>query len=182
MKIAPRYSLARRDCYHIGNVAEKMIAGAFKNIHRMPVSNPGYDYLQTKTGKKIEVKSATQRNGGWIFQVKYNKTPDVFVFLAFDSIERLQPVRMWVVPGEKINHRATIHITNTDEGLDKWHSYERSIDDLTQNITITDEPIRTAPYKLTCAACAFTWLPRTAEPKKCPKCGSRNWQKKRSKP
>ena len=181
MKVPPKYSPARRDTYHIGDVAERTIEGLFENLHRMPVRNPGYDYLQRDTGKKIEVKSSTMRENGWTFQVRYNKIPDIFVFLAFGIKSELVPMRIWVIPGSKINHRAAIRIVDNVVGLDKWHVYERSINELnTIEPFGSDENTRTAPTGVECVACAFKWLPRTVKPKKCPKCGTRKWNDKRS--
>ena len=31
--------------------------------------------------------------------------------------------------------------------------------------------------KLKCNACAYEWMPRTKEPKECPACKNRNWNK-----
>lgn len=33
------------------------------------------------------------------------------------------------------------------------------------------------PFK--CQWCKYEWLPRTDDPKKCPKCGAREWKKKK---
>lgn len=182
MKIAPKYSPDRRDTYHIGDVAERTVEGLFENLHRMPVRNPGYDYLQHDTGKKIEVKSSTLRENGWTFQVRYNKTPDIFIFLAFGIKSELTPIRIWVIPGNKINQRAAIRIVNNEIGLDKWHMYERSVDELAAVDPFgADETIRTAPREVECVKCLFKWLPRADNPKKCPKCGTRNWNEEKKK-
>lgn len=112
-------------------VAETVLSHEFPGFKRMPNCNPGYDYECPK-GYKIDVKSACRRhrkNGtdNWGFSIKKNKVPNYFLFLAFDNRENLNPEHVWLIPGDVVNEKIEITITDLPEILIRWSQYERSL-------------------------------------------------------
>ena len=110
-------------------VAEQVPSKVFKNVEKMPTNNKGFDFFCNK-GKKIDVKSACThtRNAhgdSWIFHIKHNNTADYFLCLAFDSRENLNPLHIWLIPGEIINHQMRTSIAKST--LHKWDEYKLDI-------------------------------------------------------
>lgn len=102
------------------HIAEQILSSAFKNVERMPPTNPGYDFVCNRG--LIDAKSACARkNGSWQFAVRYNTTADFFLCLAFDNREDLTPLHAWLIPGTKINHLSNISIYPGT--LSKWDEY-----------------------------------------------------------
>jgi hypothetical protein len=99
----------------------------------MPFNNPGYDFVCDK-GFKIDVKSGvlhkpkTSKNMYWDFHIKYNKTADYFLCIGFDNRESLTPLHVWLVPGNVINQKRSMHVANSEKILDKWSQYEQSLE------------------------------------------------------
>lgn len=113
-------------------VAERVLSKFFDNISRMPINNPGYDYVCGR-GFKIDVKSACvrkpkNRNPRWEFRIGKNKTADYFLCLAFDNREDLNPVHVWLIPGDIVNTKSHISVYITEYDNSKWKKYERPID------------------------------------------------------
>jgi hypothetical protein len=112
-------------------VAERALSKFFDHIERMPFGNPGYDFVCGK-GYKIDVKSSCfnhrRSSSYWIFQIRKNAIADYFLCLAFDDRESLTPLHVWLIPGNEINTKSGIGITNTDRSLAKHAKYERPLD------------------------------------------------------
>lgn len=109
-------------CY----VAETLLYKVFKNVERMPMHNPGYDFVCNK-GWKIDAKSSClHKNGGWSFTIKRNTKADYFFCVAYDNRKDLNIIHIWLLPGEKFNHRSGVSISPS--ALDKWDKYEQPLD------------------------------------------------------
>lgn len=113
-------------------IAEKVLSTFFKHIERMPYGNPGYDFKCDK-GYKIDVKSACLhfsegRSPKWSLHINKNIKPNYFLFLLFNNRKYLEPIHVLLVPGELINSKQKIAITNTPKGLSKWIKYMQSLD------------------------------------------------------
>ena len=117
---------------YIGYLAEKLLSNFFDDITVMPNCNPGYDFVCRK-GYKIDVKSARPRHvpemriPRWEFYIKKNKCADYFLCLAFGECN-LEPVHVWLIPGEDINNKALIRVSDNRISLDRWSKYEHELD------------------------------------------------------
>jgi len=112
-------------------IAETILSHEFPGFKRMPPGNPDYDYECPK-GFLIDVKSSTRRsriigNNRWVFSVRNNKRVHYFIFIAFDDLESLTPMHIWLIPGYLVNDRKNISIPDTVKSLAKWSKYERSL-------------------------------------------------------
>ena len=116
-----------RDCPDYLGVyfAEGALYKVFKNVKRMPMGNPGFDFICDKG--MIDVKSACKRKGrnGWQFHISYNTTPNYFLFLALDNRKDLNPLYIWLIPGEKLNHLSSASISPPT--IHKWDEYRLDI-------------------------------------------------------
>lgn len=105
------------------NVAEHVLSNVFKNVVRTPMGNKGFDFW-CDNGFKIDVKSSCQlknRHPAWAFNIHHNKIADYFLCIAFDNREDLNPLHLWLVPGNKANHRSKLSVSaNTLSKLDKY--------------------------------------------------------------
>lgn len=118
-----------KDCpMYLGvHVAERVLSKVFDNVERMPMNNPGFDFICQK-GYKIDVKSATIQltHGGksktWQFRTRQNITADYFLCLAFTDRESLEPVHLWLIPSDVVSGRSTLSIS--PNRLNKWSKYE----------------------------------------------------------
>lgn len=109
-------------------VAEQVLMKSFDKITRMPYGNSGFDFICGR-GYKVDVKSATRRKNRpieWDFCIRQNKIADYFLCLAFDNRNDLNPVHVWMIPGNVINNYVTMSIS--ESRLDKWLQWERPID------------------------------------------------------
>jgi len=110
-------------CY----IAEEVLSHYFNGIQKMPYGNEGYDFVCSK-GFKIDVKSACLTNSltgqypRWFFNIERNLTPDYFLILAFDDRENLNPLHIWLIPGNKINQLKSLSISPGK--VDKFNQYE----------------------------------------------------------
>ena len=105
-------------------VAERVLSRVFNNVERMPYNHRGFDFICNR-GKKIDVKSACIRKiGGWMFTIKRNTIADYFLCLAFDNRKDLNPVHLWLVPGQCISHLINTSVSKST--LYKWNKYELS--------------------------------------------------------
>lgn len=115
---------------HLGcYIAERLLSKVFKSVKRMPITNQGYDFL-CKRGMKIDVKSACLRYDGknktrWNFHIRKNKIADYFLCIAFDNRTNLNPIHLWLIPGNDVNCKTdiTISISTTS----KWDIYKLDI-------------------------------------------------------
>lgn len=116
-------------------IAERILSHVFNHVVKMPHGNPGFDFICDK-GYKVDVKSGclhtrTDRDGyqrsRWKFRVGRNAIAQYFICLGFNDRESLEPIRMWLIPGEIVQHLDTICITNTPDTLKKWEKYERPV-------------------------------------------------------
>jgi len=112
------------------HIAEKVLSEVFESAEWMSANNPGYDFI-CSCGFKVDVKSACLRQRkssiGWEFTIRKNMVPDYFALLAFDSVDDLNPMHLWLIPGGIINEKASITITNSPKCLAKWERYEQPI-------------------------------------------------------
>lgn len=112
------------------HVAERVLSKIFDNVTRMPIQNPGYDFICSK-GYKVDVKSACKskcgKYYGWSFILRTNRIADYFLFLAFDNRNDLNPMHIWLVKnyGSVINKKG-FRIIDTCGELEKWKQYERT--------------------------------------------------------
>ena len=108
------------------HVAERVLSHVFKDVKRMPMHNPGYDFICNK-GKKIDVKSSCPRKDGtWQFAIDHNAIADYFLLLAFDNREDLNPLHAWLIPGDKLNHLITATIRPST--IHRWDAYKLDIE------------------------------------------------------
>ena len=114
------------------HVAERVLSKVFKDVEQMPTNNSGYDFICNK-GKKIDVKSAcvsidkrryTNRRS-WAFSIKKNKEADFFLLLAFDNRDDLNPLHMWLIPSNVVNHKIGLQISETK--IKKFDEYKIDI-------------------------------------------------------
>jgi hypothetical protein len=116
---------------YLGDIAERALSKFFDNIQRMPFGNPGYDFICGQ-GYKIDVKSSTLRpteyNDLWNFSIKRNKIADYFLCVGFDDRKNLNPLHIWLIPGNVINDHSGLGITNSKIGLRRFAKYERELD------------------------------------------------------
>lgn len=113
-------------------VAERALSQFFDHIIRMPIGNPGYDFICGQ-GYKIDVKSSCLRHRKqgaprWQFTIKENVLADYFLCLAFDSRESLRPMHVWLISKADLHNRTGVSVTNTHAGLAKFLVYERPLD------------------------------------------------------
>ena len=113
-------------------IAEKVLSNVFKNVTRMSLCNPGYDFV-CSNGYKIDVKSSCLLNHGgtssiqWHFNINKNTIADYFLLIGFDNREDLNPMRVWLVPGNVINTKIGIGVSNVPKSLNRWATYEKPI-------------------------------------------------------
>lgn len=113
-------------------IGERVLSNYFDHVERMPNNNPGYDFICGR-GFKIDVKTSCERVGRrgirfWSFAIQKNKIADHFLCLAFDDRESLTPVRMWLIPGNRINHLEMLSISVSTSSVSKWTAYEKPLD------------------------------------------------------
>lgn len=108
------------------HVAEQVLSNVFKNVERMPYNTPGYDFICGK-GYKIDVKSSTIHKKGkyWQFHIRQNMCADYFLCIAFDNRENLNPLHLWLLPGNIVNQFRGISIHPST--INKWDEYRLDI-------------------------------------------------------
>lgn len=138
------------------HVAERVLSQVFKDVVRMPPTNPGYDVI-CNHGKLIDIKCSclhkNSRGNGWSwgFRINRNTIPDYFLCLAFDNREDLNPLHVWLIPGSKINHLAGASICHSS--LSKWDEYRIDVSKVSkccdtlrnQSATTTESPSVKSP-------------------------------------
>lgn len=115
-------------------VAERALSKYFDNITKMPINNPGYDFICGK-GYKIDVKSGCliyPKTGGgdpaWKIRPNRNVCADYFLVLLFDNLENLNPQHVLLIPGYVINSKYVISISCNPIYFKKWEKYEKPLD------------------------------------------------------
>ena len=107
------------------HIAEEVLSSVFKNVQRMLYGHPGFDFI-CNGGYEIDVKSScSHKDGSWIFHINHNTIADYFLCLAFDNREDLNPLHVWLIPGEKINHLKGTSISPST--IHKWDEYRLDI-------------------------------------------------------
>jgi hypothetical protein len=111
-------------------IAEGILSSFFDGIERMPINNPGYDFL-CRRGYKIDVKSSCllKNNRGnrtrWQFNINRNQIADYFLCIGFDNRVDIEPQGVWLIPGELVKNRETLSIGSVRT---KWSRFEKSLD------------------------------------------------------
>jgi len=108
-------------------IAEQVLSHLFKNTERMSICNPGYDFICGK-GYKIDCKSSCMIKGKynpWKFDINRNKIADFFLCLAFDNRQDLNPLHIWLIPGNVVNNQFCASISEST--LEKWSEYEQPL-------------------------------------------------------
>jgi len=115
-------------------IAERALSKFFDHIEKMPINNPGYDFICGK-GFKIDVKASClrkpkeQKNTRWEFHTEQNETANYFLLLAFDSRSNLEPQHIWLVPANIARElKGSIRISNIPTAIKKWEHFERPLD------------------------------------------------------
>lgn len=121
-------------------VAENILSNYFDHMEKMPTGNHGYDFI-CGSGYKIDAKasclaSRLGKSDGWCFHISKNQVADYFLCLAFDNREALNPLHVWLIPGNVVNRRGNFEITNTSRGLRKWSEYERPLSKVITNCNL----------------------------------------------
>ena len=111
------------------HIAEQVLSKVFKNVKQMPYGNKGFDFFCNK-GKKIDVKASVLHTNGeslghWLFIIKQNIIADYFLCLAFDNREDLNPLHIWLIPADKLNHLTGTTISKST--INKWDEYKLDI-------------------------------------------------------
>lgn len=113
-------------------IGERLCRHLFKDVEVMTYGFPDYDIICNK-GKKIDVKTAcialakNSKNPHFQFRIKQNKIADFFICVAFDNVEDLNPIHMWMIPGNEINHKKNHAIRLST--IHKWNKWKRDIKD-----------------------------------------------------
>ena len=112
------------------HIAEQILSLAFKNVQRMPMDNPGFDFICGK-GYMVDVKSACKwkTRNRWLFHINHNTIADYFLLLTFDNREDLNPEHIWLIPGDKVNHLTGISISQST--IHKWDEYQLDVTKVT---------------------------------------------------
>lgn len=106
-------------CY----VAERVLSHIYKDVERMPIHNPGYDFICNK-GYKIDVKSSIICKNHYKFLLRQNKIADYFLLIGFDNRKDLNPQHIWLIKGEFVNEVKALTITNSIYGMCQLSDYE----------------------------------------------------------
>ena len=102
-------------------VNERLIRYHFKEIEVMPHNYPGYDFICNKNMKIDAKSSCLNKNGQWKFHIKRNTEADYFLCVAYDNIDDLNIMHVWMIPGEKVNHLKGLTISSST--VHKWDKY-----------------------------------------------------------
>jgi uncharacterized CHY-type Zn-finger protein len=112
-------------------VAERALSQFFDHMERMPYGTPGYDFICGR-GFKIDVKSSclhhrANRTENWNFMIRHNAVADYFLCIAFNDRVDLEPMHVWLIPGEKLNGLSGINIRNHPDCLALYESFEQPL-------------------------------------------------------
>ena len=116
------------------HIAEQVLSKVFKNVQTKLYGHKGYDFI-CNSGYKIDVKSGCLNSFynkkyhknyySWKFCIKQNKIADYFLCLAFDNRTDLNPEHIWLIPGDILNGKHSINISESK--LSKWDEYKLDI-------------------------------------------------------
>lgn len=107
------------------HVAERVLSKVFKSVERMPIHNPGYDFICNK-GKKIDVKaSCLNKDKRWKFKIQCNQVADFFLMIAFSDRYRLTPKHVWLIPREDVGMVQSVSTARST--VHKWARYELNV-------------------------------------------------------
>ena len=110
------------------HINERLLKHCFNDVEVMPYGNKGYDFICNK-GMKVDSKSSClTKKGGWSFNIRRNTIADYFLLVAYDNRKDLNPVHIWLLPGDKVNHLTGVSISISN--IHKWDEYEQDIDEL----------------------------------------------------
>ena len=111
------------------HINERLLRHKFNDVEVMPYGNPGYDVI-CNHGKKIDFKSGCIRKdrNGWLFAIKRNTIADYFLLVAYDNRTDSNPLYMWLIPGNVLNHLMGAGINLST--IHKWDEYLQPIDEL----------------------------------------------------
>jgi len=110
-------------------VAERVLSHVFKNVQRMPMNNPGYDFI-CGHDYMVDVKSSCRHHhkkcaDNWTFTIRRNQIAQYFLMLAFNNRNDLDPEYIWLIPADETNHLMLASISETT--LAKWDEYALDI-------------------------------------------------------
>lgn len=123
------------DCtlYFGVHIVERILTDIFKEVTRMHIQNPGFDFI-CKNGKKIDTKARCleYHEGwmGWNFGIDYNKVADYFLLVGFDNRDSMYPMHIWLIKGKdiirkrKLNEFKGLGITNKPGYIAEFKKYE----------------------------------------------------------
>lgn len=119
------------------HVAERVLSHVFKDVHRMPYGNPGYDFTCNK-GFKIDSKASCLCNDDntYAFIINCNKITDYFLLIGFDNREDLNPQHVWLIKSDeiirkrKLNEFQSLKISNTRFGLSQFLKHEHKLKEI----------------------------------------------------
>lgn len=115
------------------HIAEQVLSKVFKDVKIMPNNNPGFDFI-CNHGKTIDVKSSCIcKYGGWKFNITKNTIADYFLCIAFNDRTDLNPMYIWLLPGNLVNHLTGTSISKST--IYKWNEYKL---DITKTIACCD--------------------------------------------
>ena len=112
-------------------IAERLVRHLFNDVEVMPNNNPNFDFICNK-GMKIDVKTGcvTLDKGKyphWQFTISQNTIADYFILVAFDNLTDLNPLHLWIIPGNELNNQSSANISPST--IDKWNQWKRDIND-----------------------------------------------------
>lgn len=112
-------------------IGERLVRHLFKDVQVMPHGNPKFDFICNR-GKKVDVKTSTThfRKGNtphWEFKTNRNTTVDFFILVAFDNRTDLNPLHMWMIPGNELSHLTSGKISSST--IHKWDVWKKDIND-----------------------------------------------------
>ena len=106
-------------------IAERVIRNVFNHVETMPYGHPGYDFV-CSSDKMVDAKSScSNKNNRWLFHIERNIVADYFLCLAFDNREDLNPLHIWLLPGDMFNHLVSTSIQPST--IHKWDKYKLPI-------------------------------------------------------
>lgn len=113
-------------------IGERLIRHLFNDVQVMPFGFSGYDFICNK-GKKVDVKTACitladeDKYPRWAFAINRNTAADFFILVAFDNLTDLNPLHIWMIPGQEINNQTKASISLSI--VHKWDQWKRDIND-----------------------------------------------------
>lgn len=112
------------------HIAERCVSSLFKDSIRMPINNPGYDWI-CKRGYKIQHKASCLIDKGsrFFYKILNNDMADYFILTGWNNRKDLVPIFILLIHSEEIVRdkpfwmRKTFYITNKPEYLLEFEKY-----------------------------------------------------------